>query len=59
MEDNRKNDHMYFIEMGIKEFTQEANNRLVEQFDLDYNEVKILFDELIEEIVGGDWYVVW
>ena len=54
MEDNRRNDHMYFIEMGIKEFAREANDRLVEQFDLDYNEVKILFDELIDEIVGGD-----
>lgn len=53
MVDNHKKDHMYFIEMGIREFAQEANDRLVEQFDLDYNEVKFLFDEIIEEVVNG------
>ena len=51
--ENNKNDHMYFIEMGIREFAQEAIDELVEEFNLDHYEVKSLFDDIIERVVNG------
>ena len=54
MEDNNRNDHMYFIKMGIKEFANEASQRIAEEFNLDYSEVKIFFDELVDEMTEDE-----
>ena len=51
MVDNRENDHMYFIEMGIREFAQEASYRFANEFNLDYGEVKFFFDDLVGEML--------